>query len=99
MLYHRRRKDDDATDSSSYRFQVNDRAQWEATCAGHDEARENAQIKTVYPDLELGNRNNVHVIMDVPSVDARQIFTQQPENETVIHEAGHFINDADATPF
>ena len=70
-------------------FQVNDWAQWEAAFTSHNEARENAQIKTLYYGHELENHNSVHVIMDVPSADALQNFMQQPENQKVIQEAGH----------
>ena len=70
-------------------FQVKDWAQWEAAFKGHNEARENSQIKTIYYGHELSTPNNVHVIMDVPTVDALQSFMQQPENQKVIEESGH----------
>ena len=70
-------------------FQVQDWAQWEAAFTGHNEARENAQIKTIYYGHELETPNNVHVIMDVPTVEALHNFMQQPENQKVIQEAGH----------
>jgi hypothetical protein len=40
-------------------FQVKDWAQWEAAFTGHNEARENAQIKTIYYGHELSTPNNV----------------------------------------
>ncbi len=70
-------------------FQVKDWDCWEAAFNGHNDARENADIKTVYYGHELENPNNVHIVMAVPSVGALQNFMQQPENQKVIQEAGH----------
>ena len=70
-------------------FQVQDWAQWEAAFTGHNEARENAQIKTIYNGHELETPDNVYVIMDVSTIDALQSFMQQPENHKVIEEADH----------
>ena len=70
-------------------FQVEDWEQWKSAYAAHSEARESAEIKTVYYGHELEDQNQVHVLMDVPSVDALQTFMQHPDNRKVIEEAGH----------
>jgi PHP family Zn ribbon phosphoesterase len=69
--------------------QVKDWEQWKSAYVGHNEARENADIKTVYYGHELEDQNKVHVLMDVPSIDTLQAFMQQPNNQKVIEEAGH----------
>lgn len=70
-------------------FQVKDWEQWKSAYVAHNEARENAGINTVYYGHELEDQNNVHVLMDVPSIATLQAFMQQPENKKVIDEAGH----------
>ena len=70
-------------------FQVKDWEQWKSAYVAHSEARENAEIKTVYYGHELENQNKVHVLMDVPDFDALQNFMQHPDNQKVIEEAGH----------
>ncbi len=70
-------------------FQVKDWEQWKSAYVAHSEARESAEIKTVYYGHELENQNKVHVLMDVPNFDALQNFMQHPDNQKVIEEAGH----------
>ena len=70
-------------------FQVKDWKQWESAYVTHSEARENADIKTIYYGHELEDQNKVHVLMAVPSIGTLQAFMQQPENQKVIEEAGH----------
>lgn len=70
-------------------FQVKDWEQWKSAYVSHNEARENAGIKTVYYGHELEDQNKVHVLMDAPSIDTLQAFMQRPENQKVIQEAGH----------
>ncbi len=70
-------------------FQVKDWEQWKSAYVAHSEARESAEIKTVYYGHELENQNKVHVLMDVPDFDALQNFMQHPDNQKVIEEAGH----------
>ena len=70
-------------------FQVKDWEQWRSAYVAHSEARESAEIKTVYYGHELEDQNKVHVLMDVPRVDTLQAFMQLPDNQKVIQEAGH----------
>ncbi len=70
-------------------FQVKDWEQWKSAFVAHNEARENADIKTIYYGHELEDQNKVHVLMDVPSIGTLQAFMQQPDNQKVIEEAGH----------
>ena len=70
-------------------FQVKDWEQWKSAYVAHDEARERAEIKTIYYGHELEDQNKVHVLMDVPNVDTLQAFMQHPDNQKVIAEAGH----------
>ena len=70
-------------------FQVKDWETWASAFDSHSEARENAKINTVYRGHELEDKNKVHVIMDVPTVDTLQNFMMQPENQKMIEESGH----------
>tara|TARA_B110000438_G_C15399071_1_gene472556 strand:+ start:154 stop:423 length:270 start_codon:yes stop_codon:yes gene_type:complete len=70
-------------------FKVKDWDQWVNAFTDHNKAREKAGIKIIYVGNELGDKNKVHVVMDVPAPDTLQNFMQQPENQKVIQESGH----------
>tara|TARA_B100000902_G_C26843868_1_gene684734 strand:+ start:120 stop:389 length:270 start_codon:yes stop_codon:yes gene_type:complete len=70
-------------------FQVKDWETWASAFDGHSDAREKANINTIYYGHELEDKNKVHIIMDVPSVETLQNFMMQPENQQLIEESGH----------
>ena len=43
------------------------RVHWKKTFDAHSEAREKANIKSIYVGNELENNNKVHIVMETPS--------------------------------
>ena len=70
-------------------FEVDDWVHWKKTFDAHSEAREKANIKSIYVGNELENNNKVHIVMETPEVDTMQKFMQDPENAKVIEQSGH----------
>ena len=61
---------------------------WKNTFDSHESARGTAGIKTIVRACERANPNKVHIVMDVPSIEALQEFMNIPENQEVIKNSG-----------
>ncbi len=70
-------------------FEVNDWVHWKKMFDQHSNAREAAEIKTIYVGNEIENTNKVHIVMETPAADTMQKFMQDPENAKVIEQSGH----------
>ena len=70
-------------------FEVDDWVHWKKTLDAHSEAREKANIKSIYVGNELENNNKVHIVMETPEVDTMQKFMQEPLNQELIKQSGH----------
>ena len=61
---------------------------WKNTFDSHESPRETAGIKTIVRACERENPNKVHIVMDVPSIEALREFMNVPENQEVIRNSG-----------
>ena len=75
-------------------FEVNDWVHWKKTFDAHSEAREKANIKSIYVGNELENNNKVHIVMETPEVDTMQKFMQEPLNQELIKQSNSEVRQA-----
>ena len=61
---------------------------WKNTFDSHESARGSAGIMTIVRACEKENPNKVHIVMDVPSIEALREFMNVPENQEVIKNSG-----------
>ena len=72
--------------------------EWKAVFDEYKDARDIANIKDVFIDVEVANPQKAHLMFEVANMAAMQAFMQSPENSANFAKAGQIVESTVVVP-